>query len=90
LFGYLLSEKTRWWEGLEPGPGEDWRREDGMRTFVLSEIEVRRTWQARGVGGEKRATLTVGLPPLGMAEGGACACARAKITIWPMICSCFR
>lgn len=67
-FGYSLSENTQWWEGLEPDPGEDWRKEDGTRTFVLSEIEVRRAWQAAGVGrllhdalvegrGEERATL---------------------------------
>ena len=67
-FGYSLPEKTRWWEGLQPDPGEAWRTEDGTRTFVLSEIEVRRSWQGSGVGrllhdslvegrAEERATL---------------------------------
>jgi GNAT superfamily N-acetyltransferase len=49
-FGYTLPKESRWWEGLSPDPGEDWRAENGTRTFVLSEIEVRRDWQGSGVG----------------------------------------
>jgi GNAT superfamily N-acetyltransferase len=49
-FGYTLPADTRWWEGLDPDPGQDFRTETGGRTFVLSEIEVRRAWQNKSVG----------------------------------------
>jgi GNAT superfamily N-acetyltransferase len=67
-FGATLSADTHWWDGLEPEPEAGFCTETGARTFVLSEIEVRRSWQGEGVGralhdsllssrGEERATL---------------------------------
>lgn len=59
-----------WWKGLESEPEPGFTREDGKRTFALSEIMVRREWTGHGVahalhdqllGGrnEQRATLLV-------------------------------
>lgn len=71
-FGYTLpAGDTYWWKGLEPAPAEEFVTETGSRTFVLSEIEVRRVWQGKGVGravhsalldrrSEERATLATG------------------------------
>jgi GNAT superfamily N-acetyltransferase len=71
-FGHTLPEGDRyWWKGLEPVPPEEFTAETGSRTFVLSEIEVRRAWQGEGVGRavhdalllgrqEERATLATG------------------------------
>ena len=70
--GHTLPEgDTYWWKGLEPAPPAEFTTENGSRTFVLSEIEVRRAWQAKGVGRavhdallgerqEERATLATG------------------------------
>ena len=49
-FGYSLKPESRWWDGLSPEPPEDFTKEIGSRTVVLSEIEVRRAWQSRGIG----------------------------------------
>ncbi len=70
-FGYALPAGTSWWDGLTPAPVEGFTNEDGTRTFVLAEIEVRRDWQGEGVGRalnntvlaqrqEERATLATG------------------------------
>jgi ribosomal protein S18 acetylase RimI-like enzyme len=70
-FGYGLRPERGWWDGLEPEPPEGFTEETGSRTAVLSEIEVRRAWQGRGVGravhdaflagrSEERATLSTG------------------------------
>ncbi|WNI14698.1 GNAT family N-acetyltransferase [Actinacidiphila sp. ITFR-21] len=71
-FGYRLKAgDTHWWGGVEPEPYADFLAESGSRTFVLSEIEVRRTWQSQGIGRrlhdallgdrpEERATLATG------------------------------
>jgi GNAT superfamily N-acetyltransferase len=70
-FGYTLSEGTGWWDRLEPEPPKGFNTEHGSRTFVLSEIEVRRAWQGKGIGkalhdallggrSEERATLATG------------------------------
>jgi GNAT superfamily N-acetyltransferase len=77
-FGYTLGSGTVWWDGLEPTPTDEFRQEDGARTFVLSEIEVRRAWQEKGVGRElhdallgrrqeQRATLATGPDALSQA-----------------------
>jgi GNAT superfamily N-acetyltransferase len=69
--GYTLTADTRWWDGLQPAAVEGFSTEHGSRTFVLSEIEVRRAWQSKGVGRalhdalmqgrpEERATLATG------------------------------
>jgi ribosomal protein S18 acetylase RimI-like enzyme len=70
-FGYALPADTFWWDGLTPAGPEGFTTEDGTRTFVLAEIEVRRAWQGKGVGralndailgrrSEERATLATG------------------------------
>lgn len=48
-WGWPLTERSRWWEGLlsEPEPG--FTQEDGSRTFALSEIMVSQKWTGRGV-----------------------------------------
>ncbi|MCA1706212.1 MAG: GNAT family N-acetyltransferase [Actinobacteria bacterium] len=67
-FGYSLRPERGWWDGLSPEPPEGFTEETGSRTVVLSEIEVRRAWQGRGIGravhdaflcgrSEERATL---------------------------------
>lgn len=67
-FGYSLQPERGWWDGLQPAPSEGFTEETGSRTVVLSEIEVRRAWQGRGIGrlvhdaflshrSEERATL---------------------------------
>lgn len=68
-FGYPLpAGDTYWWNGLRPHRECGFAEETGQRTFVLAEIEVRRTWQNLGVGkrlhdellagrNEERATL---------------------------------
>ncbi|KWX02435.1 GCN5-related N-acetyltransferase [Carbonactinospora thermoautotrophica] len=71
VFGYTLPADTFWWDGLTPEPAEGFVLEDGTRTFVLAEIEVRRAWQGAGLGRrlhdailasryEERATLATG------------------------------
>ncbi len=71
VFGYALPAGTYWWDGLTPAPDEGFTTENGARTFALAEIEVRRAWQAKGVGRalndavlaqrhEERATLATG------------------------------
>lgn len=49
-FGYGLRPERGWWDGLSPEPPEGFTEETGSRTVVLSEIEVRRAWQGRGIG----------------------------------------
>lgn len=72
VFGYTLPVgDTHWWGGVQPEPSARFLTETGSRTWVLSEIEVRRAWQSKGVGralhdsvlggrGEERATLATG------------------------------
>ncbi|MFE5160017.1 GNAT family N-acetyltransferase [Streptomyces sp. NPDC056697] len=72
VFGYTLPARdTHWWGGMQPEPSAEFLEETGSRTWVLSEIEVRRAWQGKGIGralhdevlgarGEERATLATG------------------------------
>jgi GNAT superfamily N-acetyltransferase len=72
VFGYALPARdTHWWGAVQPEPSAEFLAETGSRTWVLSEIEVRRTWQGKGAGralhdaalgarGEERATLATG------------------------------
>jgi ribosomal protein S18 acetylase RimI-like enzyme len=48
-WGWSLAEHSGWWEGflVEPEPG--FTREDGRRTFALSEIMVSQEWTGNGV-----------------------------------------
>lgn len=70
VFGYSL-ERSSWWDGLDPAPPPGFTEETGSRTAVLSEIEVRASWQRQGLGRrlqeeflrarrEERATLATG------------------------------
>ncbi|MGH3775887.1 MAG: GNAT family N-acetyltransferase [Pseudonocardiaceae bacterium] len=67
-FGSSLRAERGWWDGLQPPPPAGFTTETGSRTVVLSEIEVRRAWQGKGIGravhdtflsqrSEERATL---------------------------------
>ena len=69
--GYALPANTFWWDGLTPEPAAGFATEDGTRTVVLSEIEVRQAWQGMKLGRqlhdgllanrtEQRATLATG------------------------------
>jgi GNAT superfamily N-acetyltransferase len=69
-WGWPLTEHSRWWEGLLSEPEPDFTREDGHRTFALSEIMVSQEWTGKGlahalrdhllsVRPESRATLLV-------------------------------
>ncbi len=69
-WGWPLTESTRWWDGLSAEPEPGFTREDGTRTFALSEIMVRQAYTGRHIaralhnellGGraEQRATLLV-------------------------------
>ncbi|MGH3697046.1 MAG: GNAT family N-acetyltransferase [Pseudonocardiaceae bacterium] len=69
-WGWPLTERTRWWDGLLSEPEPDFTREDGRRTFALSEIMVSQEWAGKGVAhalhnhllsvrAESRATLLV-------------------------------
>lgn len=49
-FGYNLRPASGWWDSLTPEPPEGFTYETGSRTVVLSEIEVRRAWQGKGIG----------------------------------------
>ena len=48
-WGWPLTGRSKWWEGLlsEPEPG--FTHEDGHRTFALSEIMVSQEWAGKGV-----------------------------------------
>jgi hypothetical protein len=39
-WGWPLTERSRWWEGLLSEPESDFTHENGRRTFALSEIMV--------------------------------------------------
>jgi ribosomal protein S18 acetylase RimI-like enzyme len=69
-WGWPLKAGTGWWDGLEAEPEPGFTREDGKRTFALSEIMVRRAFTSRGIAHalhdellsartEQRATLLV-------------------------------
>jgi GNAT superfamily N-acetyltransferase len=62
-FGYtLLDGDSYWWEGLRPDPPEGFADENGHRTFVLAEIEIRRSFQGSGIGQEISDALIAGRP----------------------------
>lgn len=48
-WGWPLTAHSRWWEGLLSEPEPDFTREDGRRTFGLSEIMVSQEWAGKGV-----------------------------------------
>jgi GNAT superfamily N-acetyltransferase len=69
-WGWPLSAESKWWTGLVAEPEPGFTREDGTRTFALSEIMVRRPCTGRGIAhalhdellrdrSEERATLLV-------------------------------
>jgi GNAT superfamily N-acetyltransferase len=70
IWGWPLLRGSRSWDGLKPEPDAEFTREDGHRTFVLSEIMVKQNWTGKGVAHalhdtllaarqERRATLFV-------------------------------
>ncbi len=48
-WGWPLTETSRWWHGLTTDEDADFTREDGRRTFALSEIMVDQHCTGRGV-----------------------------------------
>lgn len=69
-WGWPLTIDSRWWAGLDSEPEPGFTREDGRRTFALSEIMVARDRTGRGIAhdlhdrllsarSEQRATLLV-------------------------------
>lgn len=48
-WGWPLGPTAGWWIGLVQEPEPDFAKEDGTRTFALSEIMVRRAWTGRGL-----------------------------------------
>ncbi|WP_039799651.1 GNAT family N-acetyltransferase [Nocardia araoensis] len=71
-WGWPLTAKTRWWDGLELDQGDQasFTAENGSRTFALSEIMVRKQFTGKGIAralhdellegrSEQRATLLV-------------------------------
>jgi GNAT superfamily N-acetyltransferase len=51
-FGWALDERAsaRWWAGLTSEPEPGFAKEDGKRTFALSEIMVCSKWTGQGIG----------------------------------------
>jgi GNAT superfamily N-acetyltransferase len=69
-WGWPLEARSRWWNGLETDSGPGFTREDGHRTFALSEIMVDQHHTGTGIAHalhdrlladrtEERATLLV-------------------------------
>ncbi|MER5383231.1 GNAT family N-acetyltransferase [Streptomyces sp. NPDC002688] len=91
-FAYALpAGDTHWWGEVQPEPSVDFVQETGSRTWVLSEIEVRRAWQSKGVGralydavldtrGEDRATLATGADAAAQPRGLDSHCPTAVPT----------
>lgn len=48
-WGWPLRNGTTWWDGLLTDLGDDYTKENGLRTFALSEIMVASEWMGRGV-----------------------------------------
>ncbi|MGB6163394.1 MAG: GNAT family N-acetyltransferase [Pseudonocardiaceae bacterium] len=48
-WGWPLTGRSRWWEGLISEPEPDFTHEDGRRTFSLSEIMASQEWTGKGV-----------------------------------------
>lgn len=48
-WGWPLTENNRWWEGLLSDLEVGFTREDGRRTFALSEIMVSQKWAGKGI-----------------------------------------
>lgn len=48
-WGWPLTERSRWWEGLLHEPDPNFTHETGDRTFALSEIMVCQSYAGKGV-----------------------------------------
>jgi GNAT superfamily N-acetyltransferase len=48
-WGWPLTGRSKWWEGLLSEPELGFIHEDGRRTFALSEIMVSQEWAGKGV-----------------------------------------
>ncbi|NES16310.1 MULTISPECIES: N-acetyltransferase [Micromonospora] len=49
IYGFPLASDTRWWDGVQEPVPAGFTKEDGRRTFAVSELLVRRGWQRRGI-----------------------------------------
>jgi ribosomal protein S18 acetylase RimI-like enzyme len=69
-FGFPLLADTQWWERMETSVPDEFKRENGTRTFAVNELMVSPRWQRQHVGKrlhdqllrgrcEERATLVV-------------------------------
>lgn len=61
-YGYRLSPDTPWWHNLQDAELPDnFTQEDGLRTFVIIELAVRKPWRRRGIAAELHARLLADL-----------------------------
>ncbi|MFF4391422.1 GNAT family N-acetyltransferase [Streptomyces sp. NPDC001552] len=60
-YGYFLPAGTGWWDNVEQALADDFKREDGARTWVILELAVRKPWRRRGVAAGLHAALLEGL-----------------------------
>ncbi|WP_349878821.1 GNAT family N-acetyltransferase [Micromonospora sp. HUAS YX12] len=49
IYGFPLGADTRWWDGIQGSMSSGFTDENGRRTFGVSELVVRRSWQRRGI-----------------------------------------
>jgi GNAT superfamily N-acetyltransferase len=59
-YGLPLAADAAWWHGVQ-GLHEEFTREDGVRTFAVFELAVRKGWRRRGVAARLHALLRDGL-----------------------------
>jgi ribosomal protein S18 acetylase RimI-like enzyme len=57
VFGYVLPEGARWWNGLLDAVPQGFTDETGTRTFALNELHVRAAWRGRGIASRLHAEL---------------------------------
>jgi GNAT superfamily N-acetyltransferase len=61
-WGWPLGPEATWWTGLQQEPETGFTREDGTRTFALSEIMVCKAWTGRGIAHALHDELLKGRP----------------------------
>ncbi|MFI6581055.1 GNAT family N-acetyltransferase [Embleya sp. NPDC050493] len=60
-YGYLLPRDTGWWNNVDEVLADDFKREDGNRTWVILELAVREKWRRHGIAAALHAALLEGL-----------------------------
>ncbi|MFI6977221.1 GNAT family N-acetyltransferase [Embleya sp. NPDC050154] len=60
-YGYLLPRDTGWWNNVDQVLADDFKREDGTRTWVILELAVREKWRRRAIAAALHAALLEGL-----------------------------